>query len=599
MGKHYATPTPSNVLTTVELFARYEYNGRTLKVHFDRYSHLGQPSASPTHPTFHPALPSASMSQPSFTTTMTTRPSHITLPLGYHPEFFPPSSPSTPYDLYHSNNPIFPQLSQQQQKEPSTQPQSKELLSARSRHDGASRSLDDVDLISSQLASVSVSSRSGPVSPRARTTALSHNSWSSDPTGSDNVWNNTTPQAERPQPQSQSTKSTPAPTNSSPPQTQHPHHPGPISLPPPTLSFPVPPHTLSPLHHPGMAIPVSPIQHPNMGSPLHHPSNYPPHQQMVAMTPHGLPSITPSMPPFIFHPVLAPPSPTASTHTPAAHMPMYAPSFSPTVALSPGTFWGRPGSHHSNPFINPTVGAPVHVHSPGNRQGGNGSIGGSAYFYAPPGTGRTEITGYFDGVYSLPGTQHSSSGLGPSGLANEILKEEQEQFEDEAKDIETSVEDGKPSAENIGRSTSQDSTSGTNTTPSTFSEATSWYNSEESGDEQSAWGGRESGVVGMSLGNSTNSSSISISGSGNAATSGFGVGILGAERKNISRTHSMSGGAKPQFLNSFVDQPESDPPTRTTSSGHEESTSIARMARWPATPLTPLAAQVKGKEQRK
>ncbi len=548
-------------------------------------------------------MPSASMSQPSFTTTMTTRPSHITLPLGYHPEFFPPSSPSTPYDLYHSNKPIFSQASQsQQQKESFTQLQSNELLSTQSCHDGTPRSLDDVDLISSQLTTASISTRSGAVSPRARTTALSHNR-SSDPIGPDNVWSDATPQAERPQPQSQPLKLTSASTASSHAQNQHPHHPGPISLPPPNLPFPVPPHTLSPLHHPGMAISVSPIQHPAMGSPLHHPSAYPSHQQMVPMTPHGLPPITPSMPPFIFHPVPGPPSPTTSTHTPAAHIPMYGPSFSPTVALSPGTFWGRPGSYHSNPLINPTVGAPVHVHSPGNRQGGSGGIGGSAYFYAPPSTGRPEPTGYFDHVYFSHGTQHTSSGLGPSGLANEILKEEKEQSEDGIKDSQKPFEDGIPSAESnfddsIGRSASQGSTSGTNTTPSTFSEATSWYNSEESGDEQNIWGARESGIVGMSLGNSTNSSTNSVSGSGNMTTSGLGVGILGAERKNISRTHSMSGGAKPLFLNSYTES-DSDPPTRTTSSGHGDSMSSARMTPWPTTPFTPLTMQTKGKEQQK
>ncbi|KAG9313465.1 hypothetical protein JVU11DRAFT_5790 [Chiua virens] len=109
-------------------------------------------------------------------------------------------------------------------------------------------------------------------------------------------------------------------------------HPGPISLPPPT-PFTIPPgvvfsphaHPQSPMYHPGYPLcsvhphPMgSPLNHP-MGSPLHHPAvhsplqhpghpqygSYPHHPTPVhygVITPHGLPPITPSMPPFTFLP---------------------------------------------------------------------------------------------------------------------------------------------------------------------------------------------------------------------------------------------------------------------------------------------------------
>ena len=115
-------------------------------------------------------------------------------------------------------------------------------------------------------------------------------------------------------------------------QSSH-RHPGPISLPPPT-AFTLPPgvvfsphaHPQSPLYHPGYPLsPVhphpmgSPLHHPmgsplthpaHMHSPLHHPGHpqygtYPHHATPVhygVITPHGLPPITPSMPPFTFLP---------------------------------------------------------------------------------------------------------------------------------------------------------------------------------------------------------------------------------------------------------------------------------------------------------
>ena len=189
------------------------------------------------------------------------------------------------------------------------------------------------------------------------------------------------------------------------PQQQPPHHPhpGPIALPPPPSvnAFPIlPSHTLSP-HA------VSPLHHPM--SPMHHP----------LMTPHGLPPITPSMPPFSFLPQPSPhgmstaPSNMQNLNTPPLHAAHMLSTFSPGVAMSPGAFWGRPGGG-VNPFINPTVGAPVH---------GGGSPGGffgmNMHPTSPGHPTLDESGGYFPPVtetgYFPP--------MPPSSLANEILRD--------------------------------------------------------------------------------------------------------------------------------------------------------------------------------
>ncbi|KZT00518.1 uncharacterized protein LAESUDRAFT_732245 [Laetiporus sulphureus 93-53] len=184
----------------------------------------------------------------------------------------------------------------------------------------------------------------------------------------------------------------------------HPAHPGPIALPPPppASAFPVPPpHTLSP-HF------FSPA------SPLHHPAHALMMGMGVAMTPHGLPPITPSMPSFTFLPQPSPASGSASAGAPAAPssasasasasvqgeqgpaprammhvMSPYTP-FSPGVTMSPGALWGHPGSGAVNPFLNPAVGAPVHGHA--------GSPGGYGYYWAAQGSGSGEPQGYFPPV---------------------------------------------------------------------------------------------------------------------------------------------------------------------------------------------------------
>lgn len=302
-------------------------------------------------------------------------------------------------------------------------------------------------------------------------------------------------------------------------QQQHPHHPGPIVLPPPVTSFPILPHTLSP--H-GMMVPVgmgSPLHHP--GSPAYHPGatptnanssmgmaaatadmsasssygyvgngSYPGHglhPSVVPMTPHGLPPITPSMPPFTFLPQPSPihhhpdqnssgihyahasvmsmgmggmtlgnlPSPSQATFTPttmgpssphhivpthiqqtyqhathpAVHHHMMS-SFSPGIAISPGSVY-RPGGQ-GNPFINPAVGAPVHMHvhgghpqamhSPGAM--GMYGYGGGSFSPGEIALGQ-EPAGYFDNVYQMP-VYYGPIGPapGPSGGANDSVERE-------------------------------------------------------------------------------------------------------------------------------------------------------------------------------
>ncbi|KAI0676261.1 hypothetical protein C8Q78DRAFT_996283 [Trametes maxima] len=255
---------------------------------------------------------------------------------------------------------------------------------------------------------------------------------------------------------------------------QHPAHPGPIALPPPppVTAFPIPPpHTLSPQYpSPHMqGHPMSPMHHPMMG------------MSMPMMTPHGLPPITPSMPSFSFLPQPSPglPSPAAAAaaaepdrptmHAHIQHvMTPFAP-FSPGVAMSPGmspgAFWGRPGTG-ANPFINPAVGAPVrpgHAYygayaqqhpfqhaqqqqqqqpqPPQQQYGQQQQPGGQEQEqegrppdgYFPPvavsmamaqggAVAREEPAGYFPWV--PPAATHEQREMRASGLAHEILRED-------------------------------------------------------------------------------------------------------------------------------------------------------------------------------
>jgi hypothetical protein len=294
-------------------------------------------------------------------------------------------------------------------------------------------------------------------------------------------------------------------------QSSH-RHPGPISLPPPT-AFTLPPgvvfsphtHPQSPIYHAGYSLnPVhphpmgSPLHHP-MGSPLAHPSHvhsplhhpghpqygtYPHHATPMhygVITPHGLPPITPSMPPFTFLPPQVqtpmqngysrvdkeseersqhasqnegrqtnPPKRESAAHVsqslyypPSSNTPqqrmqytqihphMFSPgiplspgimvplssgimpavsmsmagvpvpmtpgvALTPGVTMTPGAFW----SHA--PWMNPTVGAPVHA-----ADGFNEPLHPATEGYFPPLSEPNGDTGYFPPV---------------SSVANDILK---------------------------------------------------------------------------------------------------------------------------------------------------------------------------------
>ncbi|TFK73542.1 hypothetical protein BDN72DRAFT_187207 [Pluteus cervinus] len=235
-----------------------------------------------------------------------------------------------------------------------------------------------------------------------------------------------------------------------PPSLQnHPRHPGPIVLPPPppvTSFVQLQAHhglSLSPLHPPGM-------------SPLHHPG----HPQLVSLTPHGLPPITPSMPPFtmiplspihpgpemdpMYHyahpmpevppqpyihhqtPLYSPPlPPSPSTHMLPPHTrPLLHQfnSFSPGIAMSPGAFWGRPAASGSNPHA--AVGAPLR-----NVASGYGRMREPTEYFDPgyfppmhsahPGTILEEREGEDQGDPSQSQAQFHSQYLEQEGLSNE------------------------------------------------------------------------------------------------------------------------------------------------------------------------------------
>lgn len=248
--------------------------------------------------------------------------------------------------------------------------------------------------------------------------------------------------------------------------------PGPIALPPPctfTLPHPpmlspyLPPHPHSPMYHPGYppSHPMSPLHHPGVRGPMHHPAvsplHSPYHMHYGVITPHGLPPITPSMPPFTF---LQPtngrantteqqssnngshqdqaiegrteaPQPLSPYHLPphsqvpyTSHLPSHM--FSPGIPLSPGIMVPISTGHPSSvtmvpltpggvpmtpgvtmtpgafwpqvPWINPAPGAPVHADEQWHNHGHPLNSGGD---YFPPQGGPDGDTGYFPPVCSI------------------------------------------------------------------------------------------------------------------------------------------------------------------------------------------------------
>lgn len=414
------------------------------------------------------------------------------IPMQYRFEFLS-SGPGTPYDWYADVNGMRfgPSEAQAQALQPS--------VSGLSTQAEASASGDGVSVLASasgsavEAAVMQNQSRIGQASengqqlqhpPRPPPLSLAHSHVSSPgskvPSQEQIAGTSTHAQS---QSASHSGSHSGSQTHSTPQQNHHPAHPGPIALPPPppVTAFPVPPpHTLSPQYY-------SPIMHPgHPQSPYHHPAMA--MSMGVAMTPHGLPPITPSMPSFSFVPQPSPVpqdpnapnaqggsgAPMQSPYDPARHMPHhvmtpYAP-FSPGMTMSPGAFWGRPGSGAVNPFINPAVGAPVH--------------GSPGYFWPPRGQpgAPAEEQGYFPPVPPQPQPEESyfpsvpPSASRPSRLANELGRG------DSGSDPAGSqLGSERPENPRSGSGATEASTTGTGSRPDS-SQRTSWQTDVDSGD---------------------------------------------------------------------------------------------------------------------
>ena len=208
----------------------------------------------------------------------------------------------------------------------------------------------------------------------------------------------------------------PLPDQTSPPSWQraqtHPAHPGPISLPPPS-AFVIPaPHNFSPVSPmfspPG--IHLSPLHHPGVPPlavslvPAHSPLAHPMHSHARSPLHHPVHGHPPNMTPIGLPPITPSmpsfqfvPGPPPPPHP--SHPPVI---FSPASTMSPGAFWGRPGG---NPLTNAAVGAPVTM----------GQNGEEIDYFASASTAGNEGEGYFP-----PLPQAGSS------LANEILRDEPE-----------------------------------------------------------------------------------------------------------------------------------------------------------------------------
>jgi hypothetical protein len=411
-------------------------------------------------------------------------PQHITLPPGFQLDF-DTSLPSSPYEVYH---PVISVPSQQQQLH--QQQQLQRLYLEHSRLANETSRLD-IDSLSASLKSTQISK---PPAQRPHLSSLMKTS--SLP-------------ASLPSTRPTTTISEKASTSSiSQQHHHHPHHPGPICLPPPpNVTFQLPSHVTSHL-----------LPSVNKNQPLHPLSssytNNPGLTQSAtsANTPHGLPPITPSMPPFTFQPPLTspgityhsstsirqqqqqpqpippsplyqasfhpaphpvhqqqqrqPPLPSPGTH-PQLHHAMLAATYSPGVAMSPGAFWGRPGEVQ-NPFINAAVGAPLHhqpLPSPGHPHPagvyGHAMHSPGGYFYSPHHAGvGVEPKGYFDAMYFPPTGANAASvaALASSGgVAAEIMKDTSQHNVEE--DVVEKVEKGVGADGGIQASSSTSSSS--------------------------------------------------------------------------------------------------------------------------------------------
>ncbi|KAH9941845.1 uncharacterized protein BXZ73DRAFT_75023 [Epithele typhae] len=412
--------------------------------------------------------------RPSQTYASHAHPTHISIPAAIQSPYtfdFLHSGPRTPYDIYDLNSyhqrlsaggyVAAPQPQEQSQYSTANQARPASQRDSPSMNSAAHQdtSPDSAVLSTSSPSQSAASSSASP--PGASTQATS--------------------------PASSTSRSHPTPQ-----QTQHhPAHPGPIALPPPppVTAFPVPPpHTLSPQYI------GSPIGHPM--SPMHHPLMG---MSMPMMTPHGLPPITPSMPSFTFLPQLSPglPSPAGDPSAGTAMGPMahhmahvmaatpYAP-FSPGVTMSPGAFWGRPGSG-ANPLINTAVGAPVRggyygfpMQTPPMPQPQTAQDDGTARpdGYFPPvsqSPAPGEPAGYFPWVPPAQHQQQQQAQTGyerSSGLAHEILRDHNHDHHDHERGAGSGDGEARGSPGESDGTTARTSTGG----PATgSSRGTSWH----------------------------------------------------------------------------------------------------------------------------
>ncbi|KAF7986334.1 hypothetical protein HWV62_35318 [Athelia sp. TMB] len=459
----------------VKMFNGYEYNGRQLKVHYDRFSQSSQPVTAPTSP-----LPS--YSQQSGFGSHLNAPSHISMPVGYPFNMGAMSGPSSPYGGPSNGSMAQPH------------PQNHGLSVDRLAASLAASSLGT----NAQSNSPETHSNAGSLSPGQQSGRQLHQNHSQKQNNQNHTQNQHYNHSHAQQQQQQQQHH----------HYHHAHHPGPIALPPPPSAhgFPMPlPHTLSP--HAG-----SPLHHPM--SPMHHPM----------MTPHGLPPITPSMPPFSFLPQPSPHAPASPGHhqmqhvhayaanTPAMHAAHMLSTLSPGVTMSPGAFWGRPGGGAPNPFINPAVGAPVHgspggffgvnMHpvSPGATAGGEDSGGG----YFPPVEG-----GYFPPMAS-------------SRLANEIMREKASPEEGEVNTPGSGSSDATDMGTHFTRGSERRTSSST---------GTSWHTPDEATKERAALEAVE---------NEREASSSFLPDDESEGPNGF----LGAEGHPVVRTNSMGASGK-------------------------------------------------------
>ncbi|KAJ7728961.1 hypothetical protein DFH07DRAFT_219717 [Mycena maculata] len=393
--------TEKDAHRAVGMFSGYEYNGRTLKVHYDKFS---QGTQQPFD------LGLLSSTSTSFD-------------LGLAPEY--------PSDMFSMSHRLYDSTSMQQHQFQQPLPTAQASLAQ----------------LQSQLQHLQLDSLPSPVPSHA------HSQSPPQP-----------PQEHRspePPPSAGATETSYASAISGAkrsPTSPHPHHPGPIALPPPP------------------ALPADP-QGNNSGSGIGYPPNpaaafAPP---AYALTPLGLPPITPSMPPFSFLPMpsphqqqqqqqsyfgLGPATPThahflnmtplatpTSPHFPAyilgpANMPMPSPGvgpLGPASALSPGAFWGRAGE---GTVYGAPVGQPPHQSHPSPyahpHYGGNQSPGffgmhamvpvdePKGYFDFPPALGTGGAAGGGAGA-------RDDKGAGTRGVEREIMKGEKEKESDAAR----------------------------------------------------------------------------------------------------------------------------------------------------------------------